>query len=324
VSAAAAVDDGVVVLENDALVVRVLCSHGGTIASIVDRQTGLDALWQRDLHVPAACTRSLGPAGELSSDSFLELFCGGWFTMFPVVGGPLPNDPRSHLHGEVVRLPWEIESRSEHTLRLRVQTVRSPFVLVRSLRLEGETLHIEDRIGNVGDRPASYLYGHHPCLARATFAGGRLEMTVADAAIPTGVAYVSNDRLEPAPSFTWPLAPARATGVLDLADVPLAADGRQVHALLRPAVGRARVTCPQRRRAFTLGWDLAEQPYLLLWEDFRSDAGYPLWGGGDTLAVEFSTNPGRSADDALTGGALRWLAPGQEVAFSSTAGWSEL
>ncbi|MDX6600685.1 MAG: hypothetical protein QOE87_4572 [Gaiellales bacterium] len=315
---------GVVVLENDALAVRVLCSHGGTIASIVDRHTGLDALWQRDRHAPAACTRSLGPAGELSSDSFLELFCGGWFTMFPVVGGPLPNDPRSHLHGEVVRLPWEIESQSRHSLALRVQTVRSPFVLTRSLALESGTLQIDDRITNAGDQSATYLYGHHPCLARATFAGGRLDMTVGSATIPHGVAYVSNDCLEPTTSFTWSRAFSRAKGMLDLADVPFEADGRQVHALLHPTLGQARLTCPQRRRAFTLTWDIAEQPYVLLWEDFRSVAGYPLWGAGDTLAVEFSTNPGRSADDALTAGAFRSLAPGEEVAFSSTAGWSDM
>lgn len=310
-----------VVLSTDALEVVCDPARGFAIDMIRDRESGAEALWRRPGHAPAAAARALGAAGEASIPTFLDAFTGGWFAMFPEVGYPLADDPTSFLHGEVVRLPWDVLDRGEHHVTARVQTLRRPFALERRLELDGATLRVRERVENVGAMDAEYAWGHHPCFSRATFAGGRIEIAPSAAEVPAPAHAPAAAVLATGNAFTWPIAPRADGSTEDLSTVPAARDGRVDHACLTVPDGRFRITAPNHGRALRIAYDAAHFPYILLWQDFGPADGFPLWGGGDTFALEFSTIPGRSTPDAIAAGALRALAPGAAVETEIELSW---
>jgi galactose mutarotase-like enzyme len=312
-----------VTLVTDALEVVCDPARGFSVDMIRDRASGAQALWRRPGHVPAAATRALGGAGEASVPTFLDAFTGGWFAMFPEVGYPLADDPTSFLHGEVVRLPWEVLDAGERHVTARVQTLRRPFVLERRLEVDGATLRVRERIANVGGLDAPYAWGHHPCFARETFAGGRIEVAPSAAEVPAPAHDPAHAVLAPGNVFAWPHAPRADGGVEDLSTVPDARDGRVDHACLTVPEGSLRITAPRFGRALRVAYDAALFPYVLHWQDFGPADGFPLWGGGDTFALEFSTIPGRSTPDAIAAGALRTLAPGETVATEIALSWED-
>jgi galactose mutarotase-like enzyme len=321
-------DPASVTLESDAL--RVVCTpaRGFSIRSLVDRASGLDALWTGPSHAPAACSRTLGPAGVASEETFLDLFGGGWFEMFPEVGYTQPGDLSSFLHGEVVRLPWEVIAADAAHVEARVELVRRPLTLTRRVALEGAELRIGERIENAGPAPVPYSWGHHPCFSREAFAGGRIELEVAAAEVPDPWFDPAHATLAHGP-FPWPLAPRRSDAApggaaVDLSAIPTAADGRHDHACLRVDGGSLRLTAPAAGRALRIRFDAERFPYVLLWENFHAGESFPFWGGGDTFAVEWSTIPGRSTPDALAAGAVATLAPGEAQETEIVVSWEPL
>jgi galactose mutarotase-like enzyme len=338
-----------ILLATPALHVRCSPAHGFAIRSIVDRASGVDALWQRAGHVPAPCSRDLGPAGAASEARFLDLFAGGWFAMFPEVGYPLEGDPTSFVHGEAVRLPWEVVAQGPRFVEARVDCVRRPLALTRRLTVDGAALVINERVENTGRAPAPYTWGHHPCFARAAFAGGRVELEVTAAEVPAPWFDPAHATLAPGP-FSWPHAAARvparagfartdapldasldarepttaAAHEVDLSEIPASPDGRHDHACLTLASGRFRLTAPAARRALRVELDRERFPYALLWQCFGAGDGYPFWGRADTFAVELATCPGRSTPDALAAGAVATLAPGETAETEITVAWEAL
>lgn len=321
-----------ITLESDAL--RVVCTpaQGFSISSLVDRASGADALWRRETHAVEPCSRTLGPAGERSEETFVDRFAGGWFEMFPEVGYTQPGDPASLVHGEVVRLPWEVVDQGPLHVAARVTLVRRPLRIERRLTLDGAILTVEERIENAGRAPVPYTWGHHPCFARATFAGGRIELDVAAAEVPEPWFDPANATLALGP-FPWPHAPVRAAEAdtaagapIDLSALPRERDGRHDHACLTLGErgGSLRLTAPAHGRALRVEFDRERFPYALLWQNFGAGEGFPFWGEGDTFAVEFSTIPGRATPDAIAAGAVSTLAPGASSQTTFTVAWEGL
>lgn len=310
-------------LETEEAFAVCLPAQGNTIVEFVDRASGVNALWKRKSHAPAPASRALGLAGEHSVQTFLDLFVGGWFAMFPVVGFPRDGDPASMLHGELVRLPWQVDRVSTTMLEASVRTVRAPVHVKRECSLTGPMLSIRETIANVGGEAVPYLWGQHPCLDRTSFRDGTVELEVAAAWVPAPHYDPAAAILEVG-KFQWPLGSTRQGAPIDLSHIPADADARLDHLCLTPTDGRVRVTAPEARRAFVIEWDLAVFPHLLVWENFGAAGGYPFWGSADTFAIEFSTNPGRNVDDALATGPLRVLLPGESVSSSFRAWWEPL
>jgi hypothetical protein len=311
----------VVFLDDGAARVECLPAQGFTIASIVDVRSGAEALWRRKGYESAPCRRWLGPAGDASIETFIDVFVGGWFEMFPVVGYPEADDPTQHLHGEVVRLPWTVLERTGTAVEARVALVRRPLILTRRVELAGGVVQLHERVENVSDDDVPYLWGHHPCLSRSTFAGGRIELEVAEALVPAPAHDPEAAVLDPGHAFRWPRAPAAAGGTLDIGLVPEAPDGRLDHACLVPSRGELAVTAPRHGRRFALRWELERFPFLLLWEELGGPGGWPFWHGADTFALEFSTNPGRTTADARARNRIDVLPARQSVATSIEAAW---
>jgi galactose mutarotase-like enzyme len=314
---------GAVQIGNERLRVECRPAQGFVISAIRDLGTEAEAIWMRSIHEPAPCSRALVASGDASIETFLDCWPGGWFEMFPAVGYPRPGDATSLLHGELVRLPWTVTQHSGTAVTAEVRTLRAPFRVARRLAVEGAALWIDERVENVGAEPAPYLWGHHPCFARQTFAGGRIELDIAEAFIPAPAFEPGAALLRPAERFVWPIAPGRE-GPVDLAHVPAEPDGRVDHACLRPASGRLRVTAPSHGLALAVVFELAHFPYLLLWENFRARGGWPFWGDADTFALEWSSNPGRAVSDAVEAGAIRTLAPAGVLETEMRVAWEPL
>lgn len=319
---------GTIRIGGDPLWVECDPDGGFAISSIVDATTGANALWQRTGFVPAEFQRVLGPSGEASIDSFVDLFVGGWFEMFPTTGysGTVQGSTGpavSLLHGEAMRLPWTITHRDAAAVEASVTMVRTPFRLTRRLEVIGDELVVTERAENLAPTDAPYVWGHHPCFSRETFAGGRFEVDVLSAEVPAPVFDEAHSSLVPGAPFTFPEAPMLSGGMRDVAFIPEAPDGRHEQTTLLLRRGGVRITAPRIGRAFSLIWDAADFPHVLLWQDYQAD-GAAFWGTCDTFAVEPSSAPGRSVTDAVAAGAVRMLAPGGSVSVTMRARWSAI
>jgi galactose mutarotase-like enzyme len=319
---------GTIRLGGDPLWVECDPDAGFVISAIVDAASGANALWQRTGFVPGESRRVLGPSGDPSTESFVDLFVGGWFEMFPTTGYPgtvsgAVGPALSLLHGEAMRLPWVLEHQDASSVQAVVTMVRTPFRLTRRLEIEGDELVVTEQAENLSPVSAPYVWGHHPCFDRATFAGGRFEIDVASAEVPAPVFDERNNSLLAGAPFLFPNAPMADGGVRDVASVPVAADGRHEQTTLVVRRGGVRITSPRIGRAFSLVWDERDFPHVLLWQDYRAE-GAAFWGTCDTFAVEPSSAPGRSLDDAVAAGAVRELEPGGSVSITMRARWGAI
>jgi galactose mutarotase-like enzyme len=311
---------GSVELVSGAASVRCNPSHGMVITEFRDGATGANALWTRSGFTPATISRQIGLAGDPSIESFMDLFVGGWFEMFPSAG--LPGDASgalSVMHGEVARVPWDEVERSESRLVCETTTLRTPFGVRRTLEVADATLRARTEVVNLGGEPAPFLWGQHPCFLRETFRGGRIHMDVDSADVPAPPFDERNSRLACEP-FDWPWAPARAGGATDLSQIPDAADGRHDHILLRPAATSARITAPRLGRELLFEFGDAPHHTVLLWQNFRAP-GESLFGAIDTFTLEPSNNPGRFASDARDPGVL---AAGASMHAELSLTWNDL
>jgi galactose mutarotase-like enzyme len=273
------------------------------ITEVRDEATGANALWTRVGFTPATISRQIGTAGVPSMESFMDIFVGGWFEMFPSAGLPgSSSGALSVMHGEVVRIPWDEVERSDTRLVCETTTLRTPFGVRRTLDVSGGTLRSRTDVVNLGSDPVPFLWGQHPCFSRETFRGGRIHLDVASADVPAPPFDEANSRLL-CETFDWPLAPARDGGTADLSRIPETADGRHDHILLRPASTSARITAPSLGRELVFAFGDAPHDTVLLWQDFRAP-GESLYGAIDTFTLEAMNNPGRYASDASEPGVL--------------------
>jgi galactose mutarotase-like enzyme len=298
----------------DGRVLRAEClpDRGMLVRSLVDRRSGTNLLWERSVDPGGRAARDLGPAGAESVSTWADrLFIGGWFEMFPSAGHPGVVDGRpTYLHGEAPRLPWAVVRRSAAAVTAGVDLVADPVHAERTVELTDTGIAVSSTYVNVGTRPVAYTRGEHPCLSRVAFAGGRIEVRARRAWTPAPPADAAAAALVPGVEFSWPHSPATAGGELDVAALPAAADGRHDHACLELADAEVRVTAPRLGLAVELRFDLADYPYLLLWENFAAPGTDPD-DVCDVFGLEPTSAPGRSADDAVAARAVRHLAPGE-------------
>lgn len=151
---AAPASSGELELRAPSIVVRCRPEWGFVITAIEDPTTGVNALWTRRGHEPAAFVRSLGAPGEASVNPFLDRFIGGCFEMFPSAGLPGEvNGSSTFLHGEVAVLPWTVRSAGPTHVEASVATLRSPFHVTRRLDVGEDGLLVTATIANAVGSP---------------------------------------------------------------------------------------------------------------------------------------------------------------------------
>jgi hypothetical protein len=146
-----------VILENDALRVKLLPDWGAKTASLVHKASGCELLWQNP--EPAYRKTTYGapyPEGEFS----------GFDEMFPTISRCFYEDPpwdgvEMPDHGEVWSLPWSCAEESGRAV-FRVEGVRFPYVLQKTVWLEGATLRSLYRLTNRSPFAFHFIWAAHP------------------------------------------------------------------------------------------------------------------------------------------------------------------
>lgn len=277
--------DHLVALDTDEWRVTAAPGNGGTLIDI--RPAGVDAnlLWQRASEPPRRLDGELGEPGPASISTFDQgTLIGGWFVMFPTAGQP-GDDPEAPTwqHGWAPRKPWAVTMRRDaaFAMSLTYHDGRRRIRLRRIVSVRRSALVVSTLATHLGGEPLRYSAGEHPCLNRALFTGGTLEVRSRDApvtAVPVG----------PEP------------------------DGLARHRVFGAGRRKVLITSP------LLGGSLeitSELPYAVLWER-RSAAAHM-----DVIAWEPASAPGLGWPEACLADAVRVLSTGERAAWRTTLRW---
>lgn len=182
------------ILLNDVLRVVILPRCGGKIASLLDRRTG------EELLLPASAPYLETPHTAAFHDADL----GGFDECLPGVAATPAAHSRPAVpdHGEVWRLPWDIETASPHMLRLSARAAVSGLRLIRSAHLHGARLHLHYELVNESAHTRDWLWAAHPLLLVEP--GDRIHL-------PPGIAnlhieYSCTGAWSAGTSISWPIA----------------------------------------------------------------------------------------------------------------------
>ncbi len=294
--------DQVPVLENDHLQV-VFSSATGKIHSIKSKASRKEWLWTNP---------SMAPETPSYETSFVErLDSGGWDEILPSVepdvvtlsGGDSIKIPD---HGDLVRLPWFIESQDTYRLRASVQGRCLPFVFEREWSLDGSRLNLAYRIQNQGNEMIPYMWCAHPIFAiesgmRLSFGtGGNFKVA----------ASLGDTPLNAGDSFDWP-GPKGAGRSLET--VPDPRDERFSPFALKLFSRPGEVDCAvledvENQERLTMKWDSQDVPSLGVWMN------YGCWSGCGSkpyfnMVLEPSTAPCDKLSEAQENGFAQWLEP---------------
>jgi hypothetical protein len=312
-------------MTSDALDVTVLPGKGADIYSLVDRASGVDALFRAPwgLRPPGSPPRA-GSDGA----AFLANYEGGWQELFPntndacmYLGTPMP------FHGEVATLPWSWEpvvtADGEVAARFRVRTRVAPFAIERVMRLRGgeRRLVIAERIANTSAGPAPFLWGHHCVLGPPLVAAGARLRVPCRTVITPPEPWEDTARLVPGQRGDWPAAACRDGSAADLSVVPGPEAGSHDDVFLTGLeAGRAEVVNGGLGLSFRLDWDPAVFRWVISWQPYGGARAMPL-RGAYALGVEPWTTGGNLAA-ALAAGDAPVLPGHGELATTVTASFA--
>jgi galactose mutarotase-like enzyme len=292
-------------MTSDALDVTVLPGKGADIYALIDRASGVDALFK----APWGLRPPGSPPREGSNGAaFLANYEGGWQELFPNTndacdyrGSPMP------IHGEVATLPWSWEpvasGRGEVAARFSAKTRVAPFAIERVMRLRaGERrLVVDERIVNTSAEPAPFLWGHHCVLGPPLVAAGAWLRVPCRTVITPPEPWENTARLAPGQRGDWPSAAGRDGSAVDLSVVPgpEAASHDDVF-LTGLEAGRAEVVNNGLGLSFRLEWDPAVFRWVISWQPYGGARAMPL-RGAYALGIEPWTTGG-NLDAALAAG----------------------
>jgi hypothetical protein len=269
-----------VVLENDALRVSVLPEKGADIYELVDVRTGVDVLFKGPWGLQPPGAPRLEGSGD-ADDAFMWNYEGGWQELLPSVNEACTyRGQRIPFHGEVASLPWEYEIVDDGAVRLWTRCRRTPFLLERVMRVRDNALELDGTVTNESDEPAHFVWGQH-CVVGPPFLepGCRLEIPARTIVTTPELWEPATARIEARQRVSWPHAPLRAGGTVDLRDIPGPETGSHDDLYVTDLDdGRLTVTNPRLGLAFRLEWDPAVFGWIVLWMPYGGAIEKPLTG----------------------------------------------
>jgi galactose mutarotase-like enzyme len=298
---------GRITLQTETITVDAVPYEGGRIASLRSRATGLEFLTQ---------TRS-SSRGALESGMdvpFREGPCAGIEECLPTVapcgaettGGPAPD------HGDFWQLPWQVIDGDARRLAMEAIGFSRPLSFRKTLLVDDNALRVTYTICNVGSTEQSFLYACHPLFA--VDAGDYIML-------PEGVDtlrldYSRHHRLgSRGDTIAWPSSKKRialdktlsaAAGTADMLYTGRLTSG--ICSIQRTITGES----------LTVEFSTEVLPYLGVWlcyggwpDDATDNLQY-------AVALEPTTAPFNSLDEAQRAGAATLLAPGASYTFDVT------
>ena len=304
------------ILENELLRVTVLLDKGSDIHEFLYKPRDVDFMWR----TPTGLRRPPVVPTTRADGGFLEHYQGGWQEILPS-GGPPCTFQGSVFgqHDETPQLAWEgevVEDEPEAVaLRCRVQTIRSPFLVEKTLRLEQgrAVLFIEERLTNVGAEPWPYMWGHHPAVGEPFLDESCRIDCAAQTVIVHEPAITPTPRLPAGRRFSWPHGEDTGGRAVDFSAIPPRSLGATDLAYLTDLrAGWYALTNTRQKLGFGMAWDPAVFPHIWYWQAFGGNTGSPWFSATYNLALEpWTSIPGMGLATAVEHGTAARLGPGE-------------
>ena len=282
-----------IVMENEPLRITILADKGTDIVEFLYKPLDLDVLWHS--FNPIRSPRRFVPARAAPGSSFLDFYEGGWQELFPSIGEECSyRGAPLGTHGEVCLLPWEYridqDEPEEIAVCFRVRTVRTPFLLEKTLTLKSQDpcLYIHEAVTNEGAEELQFMWGHHPAFGPLFLD----ESCTIEVPVGCRARTSANDLgrfgvLRPDAPFAWPFAEGRDGNRWDLSRVP-PPESRiyQMYYLHDLPEGRYGLYNRRYGLGFNLRWDTSVFPILWVWAPYGGAMDYPWFGRNYNLALE--------------------------------------
>lgn len=271
----------VVVMENELLRISILADQGTDIFEFLYKPRDVDFM----LRTPNGIRNRAKYAASWETDhAFMDYYEGGWQELFPHGSAPTTyQGARIGQHGEVWGVPWEYvverDDPDEVRITFRVRTVRTPFLLEKTLALRsGEAvLHIRERATNEGASPFAFMWGHHIAFGPPFLSE--------DCVIDADAATVRIDDVD----HPWPVG---RDGTDHSRVIPVRRGDEQMKYLTNLRAGWYAFTNTKRGVGFGAVWDPKVFDCVWIWQEFHYTQGYPWYGRVYGSALEpFSSLP---------------------------------
>ena len=284
-------------IENRYLRVTVL-HEGGHIAEVLDKETGVNPLWTPPWpsieHSAYDRTKHDVYGGGL--DAALLAGIMGHNLCLDIFGGPSAEEAAAGVpvHGEASKVRYEVRATSAELVahaHLPLANLR----VERRLELRNRSVRIRESVQNLSGIDHAVGWTQHVTLGPPFLCKGATQFraSASRSKVFEGT-FGPADYLEAGAEFTWPKAPRKDGGVMDLrvfTDLPVS--GAYTAHLMDPRRENAFFVAfsPQTRLAFGYVWRRADFPWLGIWEENGSRP-HPPWRGSTlTRGMEFGVSP---------------------------------
>lgn len=304
-------------LENSRLKAVLALGKGADIVELLYKPTDTDFLWHSFNRLQNITHQSSIAPGD---GNFLDSYSGGWQELFPTYGEETHyRGGQIGVHGEACLYPWTCavteDTPSCVQLKLTLRTIRTPFLLEKTLTLREDAprLEIHQKVTNLGSTEQEFMWGHHPAFGRPFLDGnvrlrldGRPTVTV-----PGNVAGAPNCPFAEETSGPWPTLPGRGGVPVDMSRAYPPREKRYMEYLISGLeAGKYELVNPEKGLGLRMRWDIGVFPYLWIWGLYCGLEDYPWYGRAYVMGVEpWSSFPG-SYDAARRAGTTLHLAPG--------------
>lgn len=313
------------ILENNLIRVTVLADKGTDVYELLYKPIDVDAMWRAPLGLRPR--HSVIVPREWAGGSFLDYSYGGWFEMFPNAGYhfDLHGMPWG-LHGEVSLQAWDArivrDDPEEIAMEFRVRTARTPFSLVKTLRLRYgiPALFFDETVTNEGDQPLDVSWGQHPVYGWPFVDDSSRLYLPPCRAVTYEEKLAPTTRLKPGQDTDWPYVETLEGETIDASRIPGPETRSHDHIYLTGyEEGWYALTNENLGIGLALQFDPKLYSYLTFWQVYRGAFDYPWWGTTYNVAVEPQTSyPNHLPDQIKAGNALHFD-PGQTIDTSYLA-----
>lgn len=319
-----------VVMENELVRIAVAPEKGAEILSFVYKPADVDPLLHRSggLQPPVRYPATIPNA----DGAFLDSYTGGWQEIFPSGGGPCQVAGADlGRHGEAALLPWKWEVTADRAecveVRFQVTTLRMPFLLERTMRLQAgqATVKIDEKVVNQSGEELPFMWGHHPAFGVPFLDESCvLDTPARRVKVHAGSPDPEHQRLSPDSCGEWPVMPGSNGAPVDLRQIPPpGSHTADMFYLTGLAAGWYALTNRRLGVGFALTWPVDVFPVLWVWQEFCASAGYPWYRSLNALGLEpftgYSTADKAGLAEVIRARRERRLPPGGTLSASLRA-----
>jgi len=304
-------------MENRSIKVVLALSKGADIVELVHKETDTDFMWHSFNQIKGP---SYWPSAVLPGGNFMEQYAGGWQELFPTYGkGVKYHGGAVGVHGEACIYPWQCQVLRDEPecvqVKLSLRTVRSPFLLEKTLTLNGDagSLLMHQKVTNLGSGRQEFMWGHHPAFGYPFLdetvqlhLKGRPGVTV-----PAGT-ITEDCPFDRETTGTWPVLAGRDGQLVDVSRA-CAPESRckMEYRISDLEEGEYTLVNHGKGLGIRMKWDLSVFPYLWIWGLYRGVNRHPWYGRAYVMAVEPWSSPVGDFEHAKESGSLHWLDAGE-------------